>query len=316
VARKLRVEYEGAIYHVMNRGDGGEKIFRDDFDRAGFVRALGEVCARTAWQVHAYCLMPNHFHVVLETPQANLVAGMKWWLGTYTNRYNRRHRRPGHVFAGRYKALVVDGSGDGYLRTVAEYVHLNPVRAGLLQTQDPLRSYPWSSYPAYLERPARRPAWLRVDRVLGDMGIPKDSAAGRRVYERLMEARRGQDHPDYARIRRGWCWGDRKFRKELLAQMRERMGSDHYGEERSEGAEAWAEEVLAEELKRLGLNEATLTPLAKGDPSKVRIAMRLRETTTVGWTWIAKRLRMGTRQHATQRVYEHRKAAGGERAEA
>ena len=88
-------------------------MFKDDEDRHGFVRALGEACEKTGWQVHAYCLMTNHFHLVLETPQANLVAGMKWLLGTYSNRYNRRHRRFGHVFAGRYKALVVDGSGNG-----------------------------------------------------------------------------------------------------------------------------------------------------------------------------------------------------------
>jgi putative transposase len=81
MARKLRVEYEGAIYHVMNRGDGGEAVFQDDEDRHGFVRVLGEACEKTGWQVHAYCLMSNHFHLVLETPQANLVAGMKWLLG-------------------------------------------------------------------------------------------------------------------------------------------------------------------------------------------------------------------------------------------
>jgi putative transposase len=146
MARKLRVEYEGAIYHVMNRGDGGEAVFQDDEDRHGFVRVLGEACEKTGWQVHAYCLMSNHFHLVLETPQANLVAGMKWLLGTYSNRYNRRHRRFGHVFAGRYKALVVDGSGNGYLRTVSEYVHLNPVRARLVSVEAKLRSYRWSSY--------------------------------------------------------------------------------------------------------------------------------------------------------------------------
>jgi putative transposase len=139
MARKLRVEYGGAIYHVMNRGDGGEVVFKDDEDRHGFVRALGEACEKTGWQVHAYCLMSNHFHLVLETPQANLVAGMKWLLGTYSNRYNRRHRRFGHVFAGRYKALVVV-SGSGYLRTVSEYVHLNPVRARLVFVEAKLRS--------------------------------------------------------------------------------------------------------------------------------------------------------------------------------
>ena len=94
--------------------------------------ALGEACAKTGWQIHAYCLMRNHFHLVIETPSANLVAGMKWLLGVYTKRFNIRHKTCGHLFAGRYKALVVDGSGNGYLRTVGDYVHLNPVRARLI----------------------------------------------------------------------------------------------------------------------------------------------------------------------------------------
>src|SRR5437867_1723382 len=92
VARKLRVQYPGAIYHVMNRGDRREPIFKDDADRKRFLETLAEACVKTEWQVHAYCLMANHFHLVVETPQANLVVGMKWFLGTFTSRFNRRHR--------------------------------------------------------------------------------------------------------------------------------------------------------------------------------------------------------------------------------
>jgi REP element-mobilizing transposase RayT len=104
----------------MNRGDRREPIFRDDVDRCRFLETLAQVCAKTSWQVHAYCLMGNHFHLVLESPLANLVAGMKWFLGTYTSRFNRRHKLLGHLFSGRYKALIVDGSGKGYLRTVCD----------------------------------------------------------------------------------------------------------------------------------------------------------------------------------------------------
>src|SRR2546425_13298298 len=115
----------------MNRGDRREPIFKDDTDRQRFLETLAECCAKTDWQVHALCLMPNHFHLVVETPKANLVAGMKWLLGTYTGRFNRRHKLFGHLFSGRYKSLIVDGSGNCYLRTVCDYVHLNPVRARL-----------------------------------------------------------------------------------------------------------------------------------------------------------------------------------------
>src|SRR5215469_18507550 len=135
MARKLRVEYEGAIYHVMNRGDRREPIFREDKDRLLFLETLEQACHKTDWRAHAWCLMPNHFHLVIETPKANLVAGMKWFLGTYTGRFNRKHKLFGHLFSGRYKALIVDGSGNGYLRTVCDYVHLNPVRAKLLRPE-------------------------------------------------------------------------------------------------------------------------------------------------------------------------------------
>jgi len=120
MARKLRVQYPGAIYHVMNRGDRREAIFSDDHDRQRFLDTLGEAREKTDWQVHAFCLMHNHFHLVLETPRANLVEGMQWFLGVYTSRFNHRHKEFGHLFSGRYKALIVDGSGSGYLKTVCD----------------------------------------------------------------------------------------------------------------------------------------------------------------------------------------------------
>src|SRR4051812_4047016 len=111
--RKLRLEYEGAVYHVMNRGDRREDIFLGRADRLLFLETLSESCLKTGWQVYAYCLMSNHFHLVVETPQANLSKGMHWLLGTYTARFNRRHREFGHLFSGRFKSLVIDGSEDG-----------------------------------------------------------------------------------------------------------------------------------------------------------------------------------------------------------
>ena len=304
MARKLRVEYEGAIYHVMNRGDRREPIFRDDADRALFLETLGQACRRTDWQVHAWCLMSNHFHLVIETPKANLVAGMKWFLGTYTGRFNRKHKMVGHLFSGRYKALIVDGSGHGYLRTVCDYVHLNPVRAKLLSKEQKLRAYRWSSYGEYLKRPSQRVGWLRVGRLLGEMGIPKDSAVGRKEFERRMELRRQEDPPEqWKGVRRGWCLGDEAFRKELLAQMAEQAGASHYGEELLESAEEKAQRIIAEEMKRLGWKEDDLRRHRKGDRRKVRIARRLRQETTMTLKWIADRLRMGTWTHVTNRLY-------------
>src|SRR5438045_1145285 len=228
MARKLRIQYAGAIYHVINRGDRREAIFADDQDRRRFLSTLGEACEKTSWQVHAFCLMPNHFHLVLETPQSNLVAGMKWFLGTYTSRHNRRHKEFGHLFSGRYKALPVDGSGNGYLRTACDYVHLNPVRAKLLKAEQKLREFSWSSYPYYLKEAKARPRWLRVERVWGECGIPKDSAAGRRQWEGRMEAQRAGDEAEFQALKRGWYLGDEEFRQELLTQMQGKRGAEHF----------------------------------------------------------------------------------------
>ncbi len=301
------MEYPGAIYHVLNRGDRREPIFQDDEDRQGFVAALAEVCGRSGWQVHAYCLMPNHFHLVVETPQLTLVGGMKWLLGTYTGRFNRRHKLFGHLFSGRYKALIVDGSGNGYLRTVCEYVHLNPARAKLLRPAQALREYRWSSWPAFLRAPGKRPEWLRVDRVLGEAGIPKDSTAGRRALELRMEARRGAEEDEgYQPIRRGWFFGEPALKKELLGQMNERLGPEHYGEERQASQGEKAERLVAEELRRRRWTEATLGERNKGDLEKLKVAVRLRKETLMTVAWIAQRLQMGSVANVNTLLYRWR----------
>jgi putative transposase len=306
MARKLRVEYAGAVYHVLNRGDRREEIFRDDEDRQRFLITLGEACAKTGWQVHALCLMPNHFHLVLETPQPNLVAGMKWFLGTYTSRFNRRHKLFGHLFSGRYKALIVDGSGTGYLRTVCDYVHLNPARAKLVKPEARLRGYRWSSWPEYLKSPAKRWPWLRVDRLLGEYRIPQDRAAGRRRLEEALEQRRGAEEGDaFKTIRRGWFFGDEALKQELLAKVSEKAGPWHYGEAVQESVEAKAERLVTEELTRRKWAEKTLAERRKGDAGKVAIAQRLRRETTVTLAWIAERLQMGTKTHLAHLLYWH-----------
>ena len=304
MARKLRVEYPGALYHVMNRGDHREPIVHDDEDRQRFLSTLGEACAKTGWQVHAVCLLGNHFHLVVETPQPNLVSGMKWFLGVYTGRFNRRHKLAGHLFSGRYKALVVDGSGTGYLKTVCDYVHLNPVRAKLLSAEQPLRAYTWSSWPEYLKGSGKRWPWLRVDRLLGEYRIPRDSRAGRRQLEALLEQRRAwESQADYRPLRRGWCLGDEAFRKELLSQIAERVGAEHYGDERHESEVVKAERLIATGLKKARWTEDHLKRERKGHPVKVRLAQELRSRTTLTVRQIAARLRMGTRNYAAQLLW-------------
>ena len=287
----------------MNRGDRREPIFRDDRDHALFLKTFGEACVKTDWQVHAWCLMKNHFHLVVETPNANLVAGMKWFLGTYTARFNRRHKLFGHLFSGRYKALIVEGSGNGYLKTVCDYVHLNPARAKLLSTEQPLRKFPWSSWPEYLKPPSERPRWLRVERLLGEYRIPRDSEAGRDQLEQCLEQRRAhEDGEEYKTIRRGWCLGGETFREELLANAHTRATESHPAETRRETTEEKARRIVNEELDKLGWTGAELAARAKGDTRKIRIARRLRAETAVTLKWIAAELQMGTWTHVANRL--------------
>src|SRR5436853_607999 len=136
MARKGRIEFPGAVYHVLDRGDRREPIVQTDKDRAAFVRTLEQACERAGWRVHAFVLMSNHYHLLVETPEANLVAGMRWFQTTLTVRFNRRHRLSGHLFQGRYKAVVVNPQEPGYFTALSDYIHLNPVRAGMISLDE------------------------------------------------------------------------------------------------------------------------------------------------------------------------------------
>jgi REP element-mobilizing transposase RayT len=162
MARQRRIEYEGAIYHVMARGDRREDIVKDDVDRERFEETLREVVERSGWVLFGWVLMGNHYHFLFKTPEANLVAGMTWFQATWTSRFNHRHRLWGHLFGGRYKAIPVE-DGD-YLTRLIHYIHLNPVRAGLVKQQDGLESYRWSSLSDYLKPKRKRRSWVDVER--------------------------------------------------------------------------------------------------------------------------------------------------------
>ncbi|MBT3372993.1 MAG: transposase [Rhodospirillaceae bacterium] len=164
MARPLRIEYPGAVYHVTSRGNGGADIALDDGDRADFTALLGEAVARFGWLCHAYCLMDNHYHLLIETPKANLSRGMRQLNGVYTQNHNRRRRRTGHVFQGRFKAILVER--DAYLLELARYVVLNPVRAGMVKAAE---DWSWSSYRA-TSGAGPVPGWLSVDWLRGQFG--------------------------------------------------------------------------------------------------------------------------------------------------
>lgn len=306
MARKLRVESPGAIYHVMSRGDQREDIFLDDVDRHDFVKTLAEACQKAGWQVHAFCLMKNHYHVVLETPNANLVSGMAWLQGTYTIRLNNRHKLTGHVLSGRYKAQLVDGTATGYLRTACDYVHLNPVRAKLLAPYDRLLAYSWSSFPLYLAAREHRPRWLRTDRLLGEHGIGQDSPAGRQEFERHMERRRLEESNPEAleAFRQAWSIGSEAFRRECLERMEGKVGENHPGQTRLETAEAKADRILAEELARWHWTRSDLAARQNKHPLKLALAARLRQETTLSVKQIAQQLHLGAPKGARTNLHK------------
>jgi len=196
--------------------------------------------------------------------------------------------------------------GSGYLKSVCDYVHLNPVRARLIQPEQPLRQYPWSSYPQYLKAPRQRPDWLRVDRLLGEWGIERDSVAGRRRFERCMEERKMEElqaeNREWKKLRRGWCWGGSAFREELLELIGEAQAEHHYGEELLQSAEFEAERLIEQMVHEAGWEIEQLGTRRKGDQQKVRMAASLRARTTMTWKWIAKQLHMGHWRSAANAV--------------
>jgi putative transposase len=305
--RPLRVEYAGARYHVMSRGDHKEDIVADDEDRRRFIQTLGEAAVYAGWQVHAFCLMRNHFHLVIETPEPTLVRGMQWMLGTYTARFNARHKLRGHLFSGRYKTILVDEADDGYLRRVCDYTHLNPVRAKLLAPDAPMEDYPWSSYPLYLKSPRKRPPWLRVDRLLGEHGFRNDRSAGRQEFSRRMEARRADEDKEVGQIvRRGWRFGAEDFLDRLEDRLHKPLSENHDGPERRETCQARAGKLIDEELRMAKKKPEDLPGLPKGHALKVKIAGRLHRETPVTLRWIAEELHMGTWRYVSYLLYTKR----------
>jgi REP element-mobilizing transposase RayT len=209
MARPLRIEFPGGLYHVTSRGDRREAIYEDDDDRARFLEVLGDVAEGANWLCHAYCLMTNHYHLGIETPDGNLSKGMRQLNGVYTQYSNRRHGRVGHLFQGRYKAILVDRYA--YLLELARYVVLNPVRAGMVE--DP-GQWPWSSFNAVMGQ-ADHPAWLVTDGLLSQFG--EERGVARRRYRRFVME--GLGAPSiWQGLNRQIYLGDDRFVEEMQAR--------------------------------------------------------------------------------------------------
>lgn len=211
MARPLRIEFAGALYHVTSRGDRREAIFEDDEDRLSFLAVLKEVVERFNWLCHAYCLMSNHYHLMVETPDGNLSKGMRQLNGMFTQASNRRHRRTGHLLQGRFKGILVDKHS--YLLELARYVVLNPVRAGMVKRPE---AYPWSSYWAMIGT-APVPTWLATDGLLSQFG--KRRAEARQRYRRFVQEGIGRPSV-WSELRQQMYLGDEKFVERMQKQIK------------------------------------------------------------------------------------------------
>lgn len=179
MARPLRLEFPGAVYHITTRGNAAQDIFISDDDRRAFLDILGRVCHDLGWLCHAYCLMSNHYHLLVETPESGLSRGMRQINGVYTQTFNRRHRRGGHVFQGRFHSVLVDRQS--YLLELCRYIVLNPVRARMVGRP---ADYSWSSYRATTAM-APRSAWLHTDWILSQFGNRRAKAVA--AYVRFVD---------------------------------------------------------------------------------------------------------------------------------
>jgi len=207
MARPLRVEFAGAVWHVTCRGSERKTIFRDDEDRLAFLGILGRVVTMFRWKLHAYVLMGNHFHLLLETSEPNLSRGMRQLNGIYTQRFNRRHRRTGHLLQGRFKGILVEK--ESHLLELARYVVLNPVRAGMVRTA---KAWPWSSYRATAGQEIAW-AWLETARTLEQFGRTK--AAGQAAYRGFVAAGMASEYDPWKAVKHQLVLGSELFARRV-----------------------------------------------------------------------------------------------------
>ena len=319
MSRSIRIEYAGALYHLMARGNRRENIFLCNDDRRFFIKTLEDTCERTGWLVHAWVLMDNHYHLMVETPEANLVEGMKWLQNTYTRRLNTRHGLWGRVFGDRYKSILVENDRGHYFSTLMDYIHLNPARGGMVDARKSVVDYPWSSLSVAYDRPAGdRPSWSTVVQGLSVVGL-KDNAAGRRKFVERLDLRARQEvDPGFvpsppevdartSHLRRGWYWGTQEFAANTLKKVEGQRSSKENTTYRSGKINhahdrARAEEIIALGLECFGLSHDDLDALPGSDARKLAIALLLSKQTGVQQGWIAEQLKMKSAANVSQQL--------------
>ncbi len=290
--RKQRIEYPGAVYHIISRGNYRKNLFTHDKTGEAFERTIFEAAERCGWKLYAYVIMSNHYHLVIETPEPNLVEGMKWLQSTFATRFNRFRKERRHVFQGRYKSILINE--DRPLLGLIDYVHLNPVRAKLCSV-DELKGHTLSSFPKYFKRKVATPLDRTTLLSLCDLS---DTLVGMRKYQqrlKLADERNPRKRDELAKqYCRGWFLGSAQAKKALAKDIA--TGAPEIDWEGVDlkvlNEERW-EQIVVQEMRRLKVKESDITQSAKGAEWKVSIAKRLRKETTAKNPWITERLQMG-----------------------
>jgi len=247
MARKPRVEFPGAIYHVLNRGNYRLDLFETAGAAQAFVDCLWEVCDQAKWKLHAYCLMRNHYHMAIETPSGNLVEGVHWLQSTYANRFNRFRGEHGRAFQGRYRAILVEPGLR--LFNLACYIHLNPVRAGIVQVER-LADFRWSSFRTFVKtKPEVRPKALGACEWLTQLNGAQETSESWEDYQRHLTELAGRDDlrkkADFDSMCQGWVLGSPEYRQALAHDLKmQTIAKDWGGRELAEINQAHWEEQL------------------------------------------------------------------------
>lgn len=303
MARKLRLESEGGIYHVINRGNYRAAIFQQAKTKEAFLKCLDEACEKTGWRVHAWCVMSNHYHLALETPRGNLVDGMRWLQGTFSVRFNRLRDERGHLFQGRYKSLMVDP--DDGLGPLCHYIHLNAVRAKIC-TLAQLPEWPWSSL-SWIMQPKRRLPWFSPQAALGHAGELADTPTGRGKYAKyldwLQEDESARKALKFETMSTGWAIGSTNFKKELVGEHREAAAALKRGDrETADLAEAVRQDALAGALAKIGKKHKDLVQAGKSEAWKIELAATLRDQTTATNRWLGENLNLGALHEVSRKL--------------
>jgi REP element-mobilizing transposase RayT len=292
MARKLRIEFPDAVYHVLNRGNYRRDLFTSSGEAGAFVSALEEATEVYGWQVHAYAVMRNHYHVALRTPQPNLIEGMHWLQTTFATRFNRLHGESGHLFQGRYKSLLVED--DAALARLVDYIHLNPVRAGIVPAEQ-AAAFRWGSLGRFVR--GMRFARLEAESWMRARGLT-DNAEGWATYlgrlQDLVTDKEEQDRLGWASMSRGWAIGTQGWRRAVARDHAEKALNPGLGaaDARALREARWAER-LEGLLNEAGQSLATAAQARKSAPWKVEIAARVRQETGAAIVWLAETLSMG-----------------------